>query len=275
MSSAASSHDLGLGELRLGHSLVSKLVTAVVISGQGLLFLLSAALFARWLSGALGQAAPAGVILTTAAALTAFAVCCRSCLARSFPQFVLNKDFGRTALFALPALTSLLVLASLMVPGVSAVALACAWAIVVAGEAISWFYLHRRESEASVAAPSVPAAAAAAAAVERSELTVEPEGDIFQELTRTRSADGSETLSATVRIDFPVGDRLQVVHLAFCPPLGRMPQLEVEQQDGAEVELRTTTVQTFGARIEARLTAASDEPQSAIVQIYAATELPA
>ena len=72
-----------------------------------------------------------------------------------------------------------------------------------------------------------------------------------------------------IRCDFVPGQRQQNVHIAFCPPLQRAPQLSLDQVDGPTARLRPAVVEPFGAGVEVKLKAASSAPASVQIQFYA------
>ena len=270
MSSTASSRSLGSGGIRLDRSLVSNLTKVVIFAAQAMLLVLAAVLFSRWLGGAFSRPAP-GLPIATAVVVSAIAVAFRLWLALGTQYLVLSTVSDRWAtpsavlLFALPGLASLLTLLAISVPGTSAIALTFSWLIFLVVEVASWllFYVRERQSSTvqSLHGQTAPPAEFADALAP----------DAVQQMTRTRDDTGAETISALVRVEFAASERLQVVHLAFCPPLGRVPTVALEQLDGPEVELRTTNVQTFGTRIEVRLIEELSDSRSAVVQVYAAT----
>ena len=103
---------------------------------------------------------------------------------------------------------------------------------------------------------------------------VPPEG-VVQQLTRSRAADGTEEISGWLRTSFAAGQRTASVHVAFCPPLAAVPELAVEQIDGPEARIKTAQVLPYGARVDLKLAAASEEPASVLLQFSARTSYPA
>ena len=77
-----------------------------------------------------------------------------------------------------------------------------------------------------------------------------------------------------VRCDFAPGQRQQNVHIAFCPPMQRKPQLSMDQVDGPTARLRPSIVEAFGAGVEVKLKTASTGPSSVQIQFYACEVLP-
>ena len=101
--------------------------------------------------------------------------------------------------------------------------------------------------------------------------TIPPE-EVTQQLTRSTAADGTEELAGWLRIPFAAGQRTGSVHVAFCPPFARTPELSVEQIDGPEARLKTTQVLPYGARLDLKLHAASESPASVVLQFAAWVE---
>lgn len=79
----------------------------------------------------------------------------------------------------------------------------------------------------------------------------------LQQLTRTRAADGVETVRGTLIAEFAPAERLAVLYVAFCPPLERVPAVTCEVAAGPSCDLKVTQIYHQGARIEARLLRAS------------------
>jgi hypothetical protein len=91
--------------------------------------------------------------------------------------------------------------------------------------------------------------------------------DQLQQIVRTRDVAGHETVAATLRADFVTGQRNATVYLGFCPPLARVPEIEITPVDGAEVKI----VQAFahGARIDVRLARVATEAKSIFLNVNA------
>ncbi|WP_040591694.1 DUF389 domain-containing protein [Schlesneria paludicola] len=69
--------------------------------------------------------------------------------------------------------------------------------------------------------------------------------------TRSRRETG-ETIEGGIRIEFAEGQREVTVHISFCPPLARCPELMAEDLDGADLEIRVAASYPFGARLTVR-----------------------
>lgn len=87
-----------------------------------------------------------------------------------------------------------------------------------------------------------------------------PGANVSQWMSRTMADDGtSETIEGVVAVSFEKGQKTAVVHLSFLPPLGAVPELECEPQEGPDVRLRTAAVHNYGARVEVRRVGATDD----------------
>jgi hypothetical protein len=92
---------------------------------------------------------------------------------------------------------------------------------------------------------------------------------VSQRVTRGRDDSAGEMVYGLIRCDFEPGQRQQIVHVAFCPPLQQAPQLSLDQVGGPTARLRPAVVEPFGAGVEVKLKAASSEPSSVQIQFYA------
>jgi hypothetical protein len=86
---------------------------------------------------------------------------------------------------------------------------------------------------------------------------------------RVREEDRVEAIHATLVAEFVVGQRQATLHVAFCPPLERVPVIEMEIMDGAEAELKVGVAYCHGARIEVRLGEPADEDCAVVVEMVA------
>jgi hypothetical protein len=191
--------------------------------------------------------------------------------------------------------------ATLSLPGTSTVGLIAFWSILLLEEGWAWLrrtgfqpvvtdqtVLHNRDVEAP-AEPSRTGFQPVATDYKivpqiheprPSEIvklgleTVEtlPPEEVTQQLTRSTAADGTEELAGWLRISFAAGQRTGSVHVAFCPPFARTPELSVEQIDGPEARLKTTQALPYGARLDLKLHSASESPASVVLQFAAWVE---
>lgn len=88
------------------------------------------------------------------------------------------------------------------------------------------------------------------------------EADMTQWMSRRETDDG-EWIEGWVRVEFSAGQRETTVHVSFCPPLARHPELETEDLDGGDLEIRVGSAFPFGARLTVRRTGSTAEPHHA------------
>ena len=76
-----------------------------------------------------------------------------------------------------------------------------------------------------------------------------------------------------MRCSFGPSERQRDIHLAFCPPLRRVPHFSMEQVEGPPARIRASLVETFGVGLEVKLASFSSEPTSIQIQFFACEEL--
>jgi len=230
------------------------------------------------LSLPLGPAALLAVAATAAAAVAAGRVAWR--YGRN------ERACGRFDRLVPGGLTVAVVLvgAALSLPGTSPGGLFALWGILVAEELGFWCptawrrWRSRRpvarsvERAVRVDPPQAPAPHSAAdAGVEHER----PTGDVLQQLTRSRGADGVERLSGWLRVPLTAGQRNTSVHVAFCPPFARTPGIAVRQLEGPQARIKTVQLLPYGARFDLKLASRSDAPGWVVLQLSARAEPPA
>lgn len=97
-------------------------------------------------------------------------------------------------------------------------------------------------------------------------------GEIDQGLTlwlSRRTTDDAEQIEGWVRVEFAEGQREAVVHVAFCPPLPGIPEVETEDLEGADLEIRVAAAFAFGARLSVRRSGSLAESSIARVGFFA------
>ena len=92
--------------------------------------------------------------------------------------------------------------------------------------------------------------------------------DITQWKSR-RVTDDGELVEGWLRIEFPTGQREATAHVSFCPPLSGPPEIETEDLDGADLEIRVGTSFPFGARLTVRRSGSTAQPHSARIGFVA------
>ena len=76
-----------------------------------------------------------------------------------------------------------------------------------------------------------------------------------------RSVDAEhELVQAALRVSWPAGSSLAVMHLPLVPPVAEITQVSVELAATTNARLRITDQQPYGIRVEASLPAAPKDP---------------
>lgn len=232
---------------------------AAGLGSVGLAMLMTAAVVVLWrrLSGALqGPAEPSLLLAAGAVAAT---------LAGGFrftPRDTLRSPrWQRLALALGPSLGVVVLGAALSVAGTRWLALAALWGPMVAEELWAAHRAYRgtgRHSPPPAGDRPMPLLGSAFGMIAASLGDAQADGEVTQQLTRSRSADGSETVSGWLRLAFVPGQRLATAHLAFCPPFTQVPELDVRQIEGPSARVKTGQVLPFGARLEVKLAEAAE-----------------
>ncbi|MGO8691318.1 MAG: hypothetical protein ACLQLG_16980 [Thermoguttaceae bacterium] len=183
---------------------------------------------------------------------------------------------------------------ALCVRGAAGSGLLAFWAILAGEEGWAWGRLllpgrrrgHRRRdaqqtrrlrvdgpdgrSRDSGDARSMVAGMRGAAALGEEEDAV-PAENVLQRLTLSQDADGSQRLSGWLRLRLAAGQRSGVVHVAFCPPFCRTPELSLEQLGGPPARIRTAQLLPHGVRLELKLSPATAAGGSVLLRFAAQT----
>ncbi len=99
-----------------------------------------------------------------------------------------------------------------------------------------------------------------------------PAEDVLQQLTLSRDAAGGQRLCGWLRLRLAAGQRSGVVHVAFCPPFSRTPELSLEQLEGPAARVRTAQLLPHGVRLDLKLAVASSSGGSVLLRFAAWTE---
>jgi hypothetical protein len=97
---------------------------------------------------------------------------------------------------------------------------------------------------------------------------------VLQQLTRSRTAAGCETIRGTLVAEFAAGERTAILHIAFCPPFEQLPTVEAEVAKGPACDVKLAQILHQGARLEARLARASTSAERATIE-FSASDRPA
>jgi hypothetical protein len=87
-----------------------------------------------------------------------------------------------------------------------------------------------------------------------------------------RDNEGVERVHGTLVAEFAAGQRQATVYVGFCPPLPRVPVIEVETVDGPDAELKVGQALCHGAQIEVRLPRPATEACTVIVELVSAPQ---
>jgi len=192
-------------------------------------------------------------------------------------------------LFA-PAGCLMLLAVSVSLPDSHPAALAAFWMIVLVAES-GWWYAGLRgrislspqigtlwQRVTTRRAMALPAAFQRLGQHRPTEVEVTEEEDeeleslpaeVTQRLTRLRVGDDGELVFGLVRAGFDAGERSQNIHLAFCPPLEGSPALTVQQVAGPAVTIKTAVAESYGARLELKLTAKPAQLETVVIRFEA------
>ncbi len=94
--------------------------------------------------------------------------------------------------------------------------------------------------------------------------------NLVQHVVRT-NRDGIETMVAYFRCGFSTGLQRYVLHVPFSPAFGGIPDVSAMATEQADVRVRITDRQKFGARLEVVLPRPSECETSLLVEVIATT----
>jgi hypothetical protein len=156
-----------------------------------------------------------------------------------------------------PTCLVLLIAAVLSLPGSSMGGLIGLWSFVVAGVATIHGHGFARRTQIS------------SARCVTDDPTPTNQRVVWQRFTRLCEADGTEVVEGWLRADLPAGARTKQIHIAFCPPFLRNPDVEAEPESGPAMALKIGPVFPHGAQIEIRLDRPLNQGASVAVAIAA------
>lgn len=102
--------------------------------------------------------------------------------------------------------------------------------------------------------------------------TVPYPADQLQALIRTRMSTDVECIHGWTRGYFAAGERSINLHLAFCPPLASLPEVECNQALGPPATIKVGQAEPFGLRLEVRLDKTPAEPTEVVVEFQAVAD---
>jgi hypothetical protein len=92
---------------------------------------------------------------------------------------------------------------------------------------------------------------------------------VLQNLTRVRTSEGHDAIRGTLIAEFEPGARQATLHVAFCPPFERLPEIDANLIDDYDAELKLTHAFHHGAQFEVRLPEPAEESTSIELEFYA------
>jgi hypothetical protein len=96
-----------------------------------------------------------------------------------------------------------------------------------------------------------------------------PTDVVLQQLSRSRTAEGVEVVRGTLVAEFAPSERSATLHVAFCPPFERLPEIDIEPADGPDCDAKVAQLLHQGARIEVRLSRASTSLEQVTIEFVA------
>jgi hypothetical protein len=219
----------------------------------GLLMSAAAAIWWRRLSGAVEMPLDWRMLLAAAALVAATAGAARA----SWTRWTRGQLAPRRLRW-FDGLVSLGVLAAggaLSLPGSPPAGLVLLWALLIVEESWAWVPVRKWFRGRVVPAPGTPETQPGE---DPADPRAVPSGDVIQQFTRRRAADGTEMLSGWLRVALCAGQRTASIHLSFCPPLDRAPQLVVHQREGPPARVKASQVLPYGARLDLKLVEAAE-----------------
>jgi len=173
--------------------------------------------------------------------------------------------------------------ASLSLPGSDTAAILGFWAVIVGEELWAWrgmlparfgaAWAKRKQIPPNLL-PAAPCSAVAPAGgdLDEEREPMKPAADVLQQLTLRTTAEGGQQLSGWLRIRLTAGQRTGNLHVAFCPPFDRMPQVEAEAVSGPDCRIKAAQVLPYGARLDVKLDEPAGKNESLLVWFFARSE---
>jgi hypothetical protein len=231
----------------------------ILFASLFLAFALAAFLLIRRAAGAINQPLPFWPLAATAVAVIMWVWCVRfvyAQVAESRPVF--SHHIDRLLATWLPLLTLASIAVACSYPGRRVVDWLVWLPVIVASAAAPRLTAKRRQQPRLPVIPSLSAGD-----------PIEESGTLLQQLIRTRDANGCEVVHGKLAAEFVAGQRTTIVHVGFCPPFERLPQVEAEVVDGPDASVQVAQMLHNGARLEVRLPEAAAEAVNVSLEIVA------
>ncbi|MDP6468328.1 MAG: hypothetical protein QF918_11345 [Pirellulaceae bacterium] len=240
-----------------------------VASTVGLLLILCLFLAGRRFGGAFDQPLGSLTMLLLGLLIAALAGCLRSAWPRAENTHASVSSLAR---LLLPSLAVFLFCYALSLPGSAPWALALMWFLVVSEEG-AWWLADSLALQTGRQRTAVVNRSALVSNSHDNQPRLDPTSvvasDVTQQITRMRDAEGSDLVFGQARAEFTPGERSQIIHLAFCPPLADSPRITVMQADGPSAVITIAQAETFGARFDILLGATARQAESVMIEFEA------
>ena len=240
---------------RSWHYLIGQTLTCIVATAAVLLT-------ARRLAGALLTPLSANALIVVALVFCAAAIGAVY-LRRDLPAD--TAKIARKLQRSILGLSLLAVAISLSLPGSSPLGVTAMWLAIVGSEFLLWKLPMQHSMQVKSNAFSQIVSLVSDRFTNLQEhISVDPE-DSRSNATQTlkyQQMEGGLSVEGWLRVDFAVGQRTAVVHVAFCPAFLQPPAVETEFEDGPECEIRPSLVIPWGVKWEVKLDQAAAKPST-------------
>lgn len=248
----------GIWRTRIGRDFARRWPVVPVLVASVLLFLaLALCLELRRFSGALVEPLSLAPLLATAVITLVWAWSIRWLWATLPADRPLFAKAERLLFVWTPLVAMALVAVACSYPGRRWID----WAIWLPALAAAWYGPRMRTGSNAVAIDST---------------TVETQPpatgtqQMLQQLTRFRMADGREAVHGMLVAEFAPSERIATLHVAFCPPFERLPQVEAEAVEGPDASIKIVQVLHNGVRLDAQLSQVAANRESVTIELLAA-----
>ena len=244
---------LGISLQRMSHLLVATTIASLVVT--------AIVLWARRLAGAFEQPISPGVVLLGCLILVSLGIVLRIPLVwSSYDRSSWGASLSLYGTSAALLLVAALLTAPDRQPWWSWLLL---WAVVVTAEALVYWRATQNvvAGYQSEIAPEVPVPISA---MDEFELP----DHVMQRLERSHDDELGEIISGQLRARFAIGQRIENVHLAFCPPFAKAPEVTAESVSGPPASIKPSLIVPNGARIDVRLDAPADADTAVILEVF-------
>ena len=102
--------------------------------------------------------------------------------------------------------------------------------------------------------------------LEEPQLPIFSDTSISQQTIRSEF-EGEDCLNATTRAIIPAGADRHVIHIAICPAMEAIPEVDAYVISGTEARIRTTQRQKFGVRLELVVGQVADQDRETILEV--------